>query len=237
MVLSDMMELAEQLGAKTAPPFAFEERAMDENARSHRTDAAAASRKAIRVTWLALRAFRAFFLILLAICLVALAIGAFRQPLLHWPTMAAFSQWALGALGYSLVLGQLMRVFGPIVKSEAPFLPGQGHRLRIAALLMILLMVTGMAFSYLSSVIAYHALPLPTLGFLLPGFPPAAVWDAMLNGGQIGGLAPALVTIDTTSLMAAGFLWGLSSVFDYGARLQQERVVPTTAPDDLITNR
>lgn len=133
-------------------------------------------------------------------------------------TAAFFAQLSLGFLAYWVAARQARSIALRAKETGTVFECGFGRCLRVAAAALLLLVLVELAFSLLYLACQGRALLPVNIGFGFAGFPMG--WSSLTAGG---GSSAFTAQLDTTALLIACLLWGLSHVFDYGAQLQREQ--------------
>lgn len=133
-----------------------------------------------------------------------------------------FGQWMVGSLVYLVILTQLDRLFKDMRADSPSFFTRQIPRLRIIGASFLCLTALGVIFSLAAVLLANGHQPLFNVGLGFPGFPRPDMWYAVFDQNYVLSV-PSVVSIDISSLVAAGLVWSLSYVFEYGAWLQHER--------------
>lgn len=169
-----------------------------------------------------------FFLILCAVAFakVALLDGSAAGwavsaggALAPWAASAAlFAQLTCGFAAYYAVARQARAVVSQAAERGTVFCVEAGRRVRLAAAAFLLLALAELAFSLLFLAAQGQPLLPVNVGFGFAGFPSG--WSELAAGA---GSSAFVAQIDTTALVTACFLWGLSYVFDHGAQLQSDQ--------------
>ncbi len=176
-----------------------------------------------------------YFVLIVALCsVVALAktVVFDRSTAEFYPNLLSWVQTTVGYGIFALVLSQIRSIVSAAFELETPFCAGQGRRLRFVALLFLLLAILGAIFSYACTAVEGTVDAIPSLNACLGGFPSYDDWTLAFAQNSINALSLSKdaievqscgVSIDTTSLVIAGFAWLLSYVFDQGQHLQEEQ--------------
>lgn len=180
-----------------------------------------AQKRLWRVVYLVLGTIRYFMLVVGISCAIAilyLMLSSSGKAI----AIAQFAEWGIVGFLYSFVAWVVSELFSRAEASGSLLFEDCDAALRKLASAFLGLFVAGIGFSVFVASLSPDGFLGLTISMPLMGFPSNAVWSAAmdpLHGIEVWGLA----AIDLSPFCIALILWALSSVFRYGAYLQEEK--------------
>lgn len=163
-----------------------------------------------------------FMKVVCGVSFIALVVIA-MQPPVRWASFMQFAQWALLAGIYAYMLGELEGLFSRVLQSPRNLFSSESIRsIRVISFLFFFLFVLGTIFSIIAYVVAVRSFPIFNFQFPFAGFPSSAEWETVFSRDGVAHIQQ-LVSIDLAPLFAAVIVWGLSYLFAYSEKLQQEQ--------------
>ena len=132
-----------------------------------------------------------------------------------------FLQWCIIFATFASIFHQAKGIFeamGP--RASFPF-HVVAHRLRLIAMLWLVLVLVGLLFSILTAIIANGSFPAINVDLMPHSFPSPQTWYAAFGQPDISSISH-VVSIDLASASIGVLLWCLSYPLEFGGEIQEE---------------
>lgn len=132
-----------------------------------------------------------------------------------------FLQWGIIFAIFASIFHQAKGIFEAMVpRSSFPF-HVVAHKLRLIAMLWLVLVLVGLLFSILAAIIANGSFPAINVDLMPHSFPSPQAWYAAFGQPDISSISH-VVSIDLASASIGVLLWCLSYPLEFGGEIQEE---------------
>lgn len=132
-----------------------------------------------------------------------------------------FLQWGIIFAIFASIFHQTKAIFEAMApKTSFPF-HVVAHRLRLIAMLWLVLVLVGLQFSILAAIIANGSFPAINVDLMPHSFPSPQAWYAAFGQPDISSISH-VVSIDLASASIGVLLWCLSYPLEFGGEIQEE---------------
>ena len=132
-----------------------------------------------------------------------------------------FLQWGIIFAIFASIFHQAKGIFEAMVpRASFPF-HVVAHRLRLIAMLWLVLVLVGLLFSILAAIIANGSFPAINVDLMPHSFPSPQAWHAAFGQPDISSISH-VVSIDLASASIGVLLWCLSYPLEFGGEIQEE---------------
>ena len=132
-----------------------------------------------------------------------------------------FLQWCIIFAIFASIFHQAKGIFEAMVpRASFPF-HVVAHRLRLIAMLWLVLVLVGLLFSILAAIIANGSFPAINVDLMPHSFPSPQTWYATFEQPDISSISH-VVSIDLASASIGVLLWCLSYPLEFGGEIQEE---------------
>lgn len=132
-----------------------------------------------------------------------------------------FLQWCIIFAIFASIFHQAKGIFEVMApRASFPF-HVVAHRLRLIAMLWLVLVLVGLLFSILAAIIANGSFPAINVDLMPHSFPSPQTWYATFEQPDISSISH-VVSIDLASASIGVLLWCLSYPLEFGGEIQEE---------------